>query len=94
VAWLTVAREQFEVRSGSPTSFHSSPGVIRRFCGICGSALTYENAKSPSTIDITTLTLDHPDDFAPTDEVWMRDKVAWQPIDAARGHHLEGTAGP
>jgi len=83
VAWLTVDRAQLQILSGSPTSYRSSPTVIRQFCSRCGTALTYAAAKSPDTVDITTASLDEPDAFAPTADVWLEDKVAWQPTDPA-----------
>jgi hypothetical protein len=87
VAWVTVERARFEILSGSPVAFHSSPGVTRGFCGQCGSALTYENTGSAASIDITTLSLDDPAAFPPTAEVWLEDKVSWQPLDARLRHH-------
>jgi hypothetical protein len=93
VAWVTVERRQFAILMGSPRSFQSSPGVLRGFCGSCGTALTYENSKNPLTIDITTLSLDDPNRFPPDEEVWLEDKVSWQITDASRGQHPRGTAG-
>src|ERR1700691_44873 len=92
VAWLTVERGQFEIFLGSPRNFQSSPGVLRQFCGSCGTALTYENTKNPLTIDITTLSLDEPNRFPPDDEVWLEDKVSWQITDASRGQYPGGSA--
>jgi hypothetical protein len=92
VAWLTVERDQFAILLGSPRTFESSPGVLRRFCGGCGTALTYENTKNPLTIDITTLSLDDPNRFPPDDEVWLEHKVSWQITDASRGQYPGGTA--
>jgi hypothetical protein len=91
VAWLTLDRERFEALSGSARAFHSSPGVVRRFCAICGSALTYENSKSPATIDITTASLDDPNGFPPTAEVWLDHKLSWQAVDANLSQHREGS---
>jgi len=82
VAWVTVDREKFEILKGTPAAYLSSPGVVRRFCGRCGSALTYENTNHSGTIDITTITLDHPSGFPPTSEVWLEDRVPWQPMGA------------
>lgn len=87
VAWLTVNRAQLEFLAGKPHSFQSSPGVVRQFCDNCGSALSYENADSPSTIDITTASLDDPNRFPPTQEVWVEHKVSWQIIDPALTQH-------
>jgi len=86
VAWVSVERKDFEILKGSPVAYASSHGVVRRFCGRCGSALTYETAKHPDGIDITTITLDEPDRFPPTVEVWLEDRVAWQPTSAGLTH--------
>jgi hypothetical protein len=88
VAWLTVDRRCFEIVAGQPTAFRSSPGVIRQFCGSCGSALTYENDKTPISIDVTTATLDEPDRFPPTAEVWLQDHLAWQPTHPKLDQHI------
>ena len=40
-------RDCFAFTSGLPTTYNSSPGVTRSFCGICGSPLTYEGARWP-----------------------------------------------
>lgn len=81
MAWLTVERPQFAWLAGEPRAFHSSPGVVRRFCGTCGSPLTYETAQSPSRIDVTTASLDEPERYPPTEEVWTLHRIAWQRVD-------------
>ena len=91
VAWLTVDRECFEVLRGSARAFHSSRGVIRRFCPDCGSALTYENSKSPTSIDVTSASLDDPGAFPPTAEVWLEHKISWQAADANLIPHRQGS---
>ncbi|HWX35622.1 MAG TPA: GFA family protein [Steroidobacteraceae bacterium] len=78
VAWLTFDRSQVEILSGSPRTHRSSQGVARQFCGTCGSQLSYESIASPMTIDITTASLDNPNLFPPTMEVWLEHKVSWQ----------------
>src|SRR5512134_3668562 len=69
VAWV-VFRSGDLAFIGQPTGFHSSPDVIRTFCGRCGTSLTYQRTSETDTIDVTTVTLDRPDDFAPTREIW------------------------
>lgn len=66
VAWVTFARTDFEILSGSAVRYLSSPGVVRRFCGTCGTALTYETEAEPDSIDITTASLDQPELFPAT----------------------------
>ena len=90
VAWLTFDRGQVEMLSGNPCTYRSSQGVVRQFCGICGSQLAYENAASPTTIDITTASLDNPNLFPPTLESWIEHRVAWQTPDASRIHYERG----
>lgn len=86
IAWVTVDRSHFRFVSGFPRSYHSSVGVVRRFCAGCGTSLTYENAGSPNTVDITTATLDNPNDFPPHEEVWLEQRVPWQPVNPALRH--------
>lgn len=87
VAWLTVDRAQFQFLCGSPRMFQSSRDVVRRFCDVCGTPLTYENAASPNTIDVTTVTLDLPDKHPPTMETWLEHKLSWQKADESLEHH-------
>ena len=90
VAWITVARPEFRFVSGFPAAYQSSPGVVRRFCGACSSSLTYENSARPDTVDVTTATLDAPDEFAPRQEVWLEHRIAWQPTDPALARFPRG----
>jgi len=87
VAWLTIDRGQFHFLCGSPRIFQSSRDVVRRFCEICGTQLTYETAGSPNTIDVTTASLDTPDLYPPTMEVWLEYRLAWQKSDETLGHY-------
>src|ERR1700733_6220149 len=84
VAWLTFHRGQVEILSGHPRIYRSSQGVVRQFCAVCGSQISYENVESPSTIDITTASLDNPNLFPPTLEVWLEHRVSWQTADQSR----------
>ena len=79
VAWITVRCSALTLLSGAPAVFHSSPGVRRQFCSRCGTALTYQSERRPDTIDITTASLDDPDAYPPTTEVWLEDRLSWQP---------------
>jgi len=78
VAWLTFDRGQVEILSGTPRVYRSSQGVVRQFCGTCGSQLSYESVSSPTSIDITTASMDNPNRFPPTLEVWLEHRVSWE----------------
>jgi hypothetical protein len=90
VAWLTFDRGQVEILSGNPRIYRSSQGVARQFCGTCGSQISYENVSSPTTIDITTASLDNPNLFPPTLEVWLEHRVSWQTSNQALAQYPRG----
>jgi hypothetical protein len=93
VAWLTFTREQLEFLSGEPRSYASSPGVVRRFCGTCGSAISYENAETPNSIDLTTMSFDDPRAFPPSSEVWVEHRIPWQAVNSSLDQHARGSVG-
>ncbi len=67
----------FRFTQGEPVAFRSSPPVVRTFCGQCGSPLTYRHADHPDSLDVMTCSLDDPEAFAPTRQVWMSEKLGW-----------------
>ena len=77
VGWVTVAASAFSFTQGRPKAYHSSPEVIRTFCGTCGSPLTYEHRRRPGEIDLTIGSLDLAEKYAPADHIWMQDAVGW-----------------
>jgi hypothetical protein len=79
VGWVTVPTTGFAWEGEAPARFASSPGVERTFCGRCGSSLTYAHEGRPAEIDITTVTLDDPEAFAPTKEIFTAERVSWSP---------------
>ena len=80
VAWIVVAIRDFAFVADDPVRFHSSRSVVRTFCGKCGTPLTYQHEDSPDTIDVTTATLDAPDEFPPKREIWLEHKLDWEPL--------------
>ena len=79
VAWATVRTETFAWEGEAPASFASSPGVTRTFCGRCGTSLTYAHQDRAEEIDITTVTLDDPEAWAPVKEIFTAERVSWSP---------------
>ena len=80
VAWITVKRVNFRFKKGKPKRYRTDTGAWRTFCVGCGTSLTYENDKRPGEIDITTGSLDHPEDFAPSKDVFSDEKLSWVPL--------------
>ena len=93
VAWIVVRRSDFMFVAGEPVRFRSSPSVVRTFCGRCGTPLTYQNDDSPETIDVTTATLDLPEAFPPTREIWLEHKLAWTPVNENLQHFRRSSKG-
>jgi hypothetical protein len=77
VAWVTFASANFAFTAAQPNAYHSSPPVVRTFCGRCGSPLTYVHADFPGEIDVTIASLDQPDDVAPRDHTWTSQQLRW-----------------
>src|SRR5215813_5076869 len=77
VAWIIVKRSQFQFVKGTPRRYQTETGAWRTFCGSCGTSLTYETDKRPDEIDITTGSLDHPEDFPPTKDVYPEERLPW-----------------
>ncbi len=77
VGWLTVRADSFTFTAGTPVDYASSPGVVRQFCGRCGTPLTYRNGTRPEEVDIGIATLDDPSGATPVDHIWMQDALPW-----------------
>ena len=77
VAWITVKRSDFGFEKGNPRRYQTDTGAWRTFCDLCGTSLTYEIEARPDEIDITTGSLDRPDDFAPNRDVYPEEKLSW-----------------
>jgi hypothetical protein len=81
VAWFTVFTADLRFTSGTPTSFKSSDHGSRTFCSRCGTPLTFQSTHSPTQIDITTCSLERPEDVPPRDHTYVRSKVGWVHLD-------------
>jgi hypothetical protein len=77
VAWITVPRASFEFEQGEPKHYRTDTGAVRTFCDVCGTSLTYEIESRRDEIDITTGSLDHPEKFPPTKDVFPEEKLPW-----------------
>ncbi len=93
VAWVVVKRNDFAFIEGEPQRFRSSAPVVRTFCGKCGNPLTYQHQDSPDTIDVTTSTLDMPDAYPPTREIWLEQTIAWQKLNERLQHFPRDSTG-
>jgi hypothetical protein len=77
VAWFSVPPGSIRFVAGEPQRFKSSEQATRPFCPNCGTTLTYQSTRTPDDIDITTCSLDEPDQAAPRDHTFVRSKLSW-----------------
>ena len=77
LAWAIFAEDKVVFERGRPAVYPSSPGVERGFCAKCGTSLTYRRANRPGLFDVTTASLDDPEIFPPSKEIWVEERLAW-----------------
>jgi hypothetical protein len=82
VAWVSVPAQGFRFTAEKPVRYASSPGVERTFCGRCGTSLTYTN-EGRAEVDVTTVSLDDPEAFPPTKEIFVAEHLGWETLDPA-----------
>lgn len=92
MAWACFAPGDVEFIAGEPAVYASSPGVERTFCRQCGTPLTYRRAGG-RTMDVATATLDDPDAFAPTKEIWTEHKLSWECTNPAMQQFARSSSG-
>ncbi|GAA0265503.1 GFA family protein [Alteraurantiacibacter aestuarii] len=78
VAWIAFRSDSFRITRGEPSAYNGSGKSIRNFCGNCGTPLFFFNEDFlPGIVDIQTVTLDDPDEFAPTAHVQVAERRKW-----------------
>ena len=80
IAWVIFEENDFEWLKGKPADYMSSPGIHWLFCQECGTTIGYRRAERPTHMDVTTGTLDDPGRFPPDVEIWIKEKIAWEPL--------------
>jgi hypothetical protein len=68
---------------------NSSPVLVRGFCTVCGTSLFTERA-SAGVIGLTCGSLDKPEDFQPTEHIWISSKQAWLTLNDGLPQYSEG----
>lgn len=81
VTWTICKPAHFAWIGEMPASYASSEGCERTFCAVCGTKLTFTDAKRPDDVDITVGSLDDPNAVTPESQIFGPSKVAWLDID-------------
>ena len=81
VAWAVFDKSELEWIGDEPVAYSSSPGIDWLHCARCGSLVGYMRASRPNHVDITTGTLDQPERYPPTVEIWLEHRISWETLD-------------
>ena len=79
VAWIVVPVARFSYSSEMPRKLESSADGTRYFCAACGTHVACVNASHPEIIDVAVGSLDRPEAFTPTMEVFTDTRLGWVP---------------
>jgi hypothetical protein len=85
--WCAVAAEKFALTKGEIKHCETSAGVLRGFCGNCGTSLTYDAQQAVEDQDwqgqawFLAATLDTPAVAAPTTHVYVSHRQPWVRLD-------------
>ncbi|MEO0368760.1 MAG: GFA family protein [Pseudomonadota bacterium] len=77
VAWLGVPFENFRWTGTPPSTYKSSKGVSRYFCGTCGSPMAFEADHYPGGMHLYAASLSDPKNFEPEFHVNHESKLEW-----------------
>jgi len=88
-AWAMFDASAFELEKGTPRTYASSPEVKRRFCGDCGTQLTFEADFLPGLVDVTVGSLDDPGALPPRMHIWDDSRLAWVQLADGLPRHRE-----
>ncbi|MEO0682520.1 MAG: GFA family protein [Pseudomonadota bacterium] len=76
VGWIGAPAEAFRWIGEAPRAFESSPGATRRFCGACGTPVSFEHARWPGEVHVYAAQLTV-GTFRPTAHVHWAERVDW-----------------
>ena len=77
VTWAVVPNSAFSYSSGTPAMLQSSDSGTRYFCDKCGTPVVCTNSKHPDIVDVTVGSLDNPEAFSPTMEIYEESRLPW-----------------
>ena len=80
MAWAGFPRGAFTITQGEPVGHEASPGVVRTFCGRCGTSLTLADERFAEEIYVATVAFDDPgstDTIAPEVHIWRSERLPW-----------------
>jgi hypothetical protein len=89
VAWAMFPSDAFALERGALAVYASSPGVLRGFCGRCGTTLSFTADFLPGLIDLTIASFDEPERLPPQLHMWERKRLPWLVLGDDLPRHAE-----
>lgn len=77
LTWAGFLDAQVAISGEALREFPSSPGVIRSFCGRCGSPIAFRGERWPGETHLTVCAFDAPETMAPTSDHLAEEKLPW-----------------
>lgn len=77
MAWAGFSRGAFALLSGEPIVHESSGGVLRSFCGTCGTSLTLADDRFSGEIYVALAAFDDADAPVPDVHIWRSERLPW-----------------
>ena len=88
VTWGVVASERCRdsLRRLAQSEICRSASLVRR---LLRDSVIFQDAEDSTTIDVTIVSLDHPERFAPEVAIWTEDRLPWVTIDSHQRTFLQ-----
>ena len=88
-------RAKFAWTGERPIAHRSSPGVVRSFCGRCGTPMLYEGERWPDELHVFVATLDRAGDLKPQAHAYFGQALPWiKPADGLPRYNTVSSEGP
>jgi hypothetical protein len=84
LTWAGFLDAQVEIAGETLQGFASSPGVVRSFCGRCGSPIAFKGARWPGETHLAVCAFDAPETMAPTSDHLTEEKLPWSALLGAK----------
>ena len=88
--FATYRLDKVEFTGAMPTRFPTDDGVVRSFCGQCGSPVAYESTDQENQIDLHLGLFDDLKQIKPQKHSFYAEKASWLQAD----EHLPKNTGP
>lgn len=77
LAWAGFLDAQVDIRGDALRQYASSPGVIRSFCGNCGSPIAFKGERWAGETHLAVCAFDTAGAMAPTSDHLTEEKLPW-----------------